>query len=325
MKCGHCFYWKSLNHKDDLTVDEIFKLADSLGRIENLNLSGGEPFMRREIAEICRYFVQNNGVEQIYIPTNAFFTKKIVRDIDSMLKEKDLKLLAIEISFDGREEFHNRLRCSENAFQKALETYDALSEIQKRDERLRIHAVSTVNTENLGEVRHLSSYLYERCPAMDHHNIALIRGDRKNPSLQGPELRTYEELYSYIQDIWRPREEGRFGSIVEPMLQWAKVVTAEKQQQLVPCMAGILSAVVYANGDVSFCETLDPVGNVREETFQRIWHSQKAEAMRQSIRNRECYCTNEIFLWPSIVFQPLHLFKTILGTKIQNGKRSGKR
>src|SRR5580765_7718571 len=58
MKCEHCFYWQELNQRDDLTTAEIIKLSESLGPIENLNLSGGEPFLRREFAEICRQFIR---------------------------------------------------------------------------------------------------------------------------------------------------------------------------------------------------------------------------------------------------------------------------
>ena len=72
LRCEHCFYWKNLNKKDDLTVDEIIALSRELGSIENLYLSGGEPFMRDEIAEICHHFIENNKVQQIYVPTNAF-------------------------------------------------------------------------------------------------------------------------------------------------------------------------------------------------------------------------------------------------------------
>ena len=47
LECEHCFYWKELNSRDDLSKDEVFALSDSLGPIENLNLSGGEPFIRK--------------------------------------------------------------------------------------------------------------------------------------------------------------------------------------------------------------------------------------------------------------------------------------
>jgi MoaA/NifB/PqqE/SkfB family radical SAM enzyme len=144
---------------------------------------------------------------------------------------------------------------------------------------------------------------------MDHHNLALIRGDRKNPSLQGPALQAYAQLYEHVRARWADRERGRFGASVEPMLQWAKMKTAEERRQVVPCTAGKLSGVVYANGDVSACETLPALGNLRQNTFREIWFSTQARAMRASIAAGECHCTNEVFLWPSIAFQPLQLVR----------------
>jgi hypothetical protein len=85
---------------------------------------------------------------------------------------------------------------------------------------------------------------------MDHHNLAIIRGDRKNPALRAPAMGDYQQLYDYVRRLWQPREQGRYGAIVEPMLQWAKTETIARQTQVVPCLAGVLSAVVYANGDV---------------------------------------------------------------------------
>jgi len=151
---------------------------------------------------------------------------------------------------------------------------------------------------------------------MRHHNLALIRGDRKNPSLQGPKLAEYEALYAYVKRLWAPREQGRYGSIVEPMLQWAKVKTAQEQRQVIPCRAGVLSAVIYHNGEVSVCEQHAPLGNIRQRSFQEIWYSEKACRLRASIRAKECYCTNEIFLWPSITFQPRQLVKAMAGARV---------
>ena len=151
---------------------------------------------------------------------------------------------------------------------------------------------------------------------MTHHNLAIIRGDRKNPTLKGPALQEYRDLYDYVRRLWRPREEGRYGSIVEPMLQWVKLKAAEREQQYVPCRAGVLSAVVHANGDVGVCEQRPPLGNLRKQSFMQIWRSHTARKIRTSIRDQECYCTNEIFMWPSIIFQPVHLAKALLGGRV---------
>ena len=55
-KCEHCFYWRNLNRRDDLTKDELFALSRSLGRIENLNLSGRRavpaPGVRRNLPPV---------------------------------------------------------------------------------------------------------------------------------------------------------------------------------------------------------------------------------------------------------------------------------
>jgi AdoMet-dependent heme synthase len=316
MKCEHCFYWQSLNSPDDLTFDEIVDVSRQLGRIENLNLSGGEPFLRKEFGAICRQFIQQNEVQEIYVPSNGYFTERTVAQIRETLQEKSLRLFAVELSLDGMPDFHDRFRATRNSFKKAMETYDALEALQREDPRLQIHAISTATADNMDEIRRLTTFLFERCPQMMHHNLALIRGDRKNPSLQGPKLAEYESLYTYVKRLWAPREQGRYGSIVEPMLQWAKVKTAQEQRQVIPCRAGVLSAVIYHNGEVSVCEHHEPLGNIRQRSFQEIWYSEEARRLRASIRAKECYCTNEIFLWPSITFQPRQLVRVMAGARV---------
>ncbi len=316
MKCEHCFYWTSLNKRDDLTTEELFTLSRSLGRIENLNLSGGEPFLRKDFSAICRQFITHNDVRQIYVPTNGWYTDKTVKAITETLETPALELFAVEFSLDGMPDFHDRFRVAAGAFQKAMETYDALADLQRRDPRLRIHAISTATNVNVQEIRTLTEYLYERCPQMDHHNLALIRGDRKNPALLLPDMREYGALYEHMRRVWQPREEGRYGSVVDPMLQWAKLQTVEQGKQVIPCRAGILSAVVAANGDVSVCELHEPLGNLRKQTFWEIWDSPAATKLRQSIAAKECHCTTEVFLWPSIVFQPLPLAQSLLKARV---------
>ena len=129
-------------------------------------------------------------------------------------------------------------------------------------------------------------------------------------------MRQYRELYEYIRRLWSPRETERYGAIVEPLLQWTKLQTIEKQTQVVPCRAGVLSAVVYANGDVGLCETHAPLANLRNKKFWEIWDSPEAHALREKVSCKECWCTTEVFMWQSIVFQPYHLARAMLGAKV---------
>ncbi len=315
MKCEHCFYWKELNQKTDLTFEELVALSNELGRIETLNLSGGEPFIRKDFARICRQFIRNNSVREIYVPTNGYFTDRTIRALQNVLEEPSLKEIGVEISLDGMPGFHDEFRKTRYAFHRAMETYDAMAELQKSDPRLQIYAISTATEDNMGEIRQLTTFLHDRCPQMVHHHLALIRGDRKNPSLQGPSLQEFRELHEYARRLWQSRQEARNGSVVDTLLQHVKTRTAEQQRQIVPCRAGILSAVVYANGDVGVCEQRPPIGNLRQSSFMELWRAHATGQVRKSIKAGECYCTNEIFLWPSIVFQPVHLARSMAGSK----------
>ena len=322
LSCEHCFYWKELNQRNDLSYEEFEKLSLELGTFENLNLSGGEPFIRPEFAEICELFINNNNVRNIYVPTNGYFTDRTEKALRKLMQNKKLEMFTCEISLDGMPEYHDKFRGNPQSFKKAMETYEMLARLNAEDPRFQIHANTVAMSENMDEIWQLTEYLHDNCPSIEHHNLAVIRGDRKNPSLQGPHLQKYKELYRHVVEVWSDREKRRFGGSVEPMLQWAKVKTIETESQYIPCKAGVLTGVVYANGDVSVCEQHFPLGNLRDKSFFEIWDSEPAQKLRAQIKAKACYCTNEVFMWSSIVFQPVQLTRAMIGVNKEKKIRS---
>ena len=59
------------------------------------------------------------------------------------------------------------------------------------------------------------------------------------------------------------------------------------------------------------------IGNLRDKSFMELWRSHHAGEVRQSIACKECFCTNEIFMWSSIVYQPKELVKSMIGGRIR--------
>jgi hypothetical protein len=58
-------------------------------------------------------------------------------------------------------------------------------------------------------------------------------------------------------------------------------------------MAGVASAQIAPNGDVwTCCIRAESMGNLREHNydFGEVWRTAKADQLRRSIKNRECYC-----------------------------------
>src|ERR1700732_1106379 len=120
LTCEHCFYWKNLNKRDDLSYDEFRKLSLELGQFENLNLSGGEPFIRQEFGDICLLFTENNGVKRIYVPTNGYFTERTEKQLQRTFQSKTLQSFVCELSLDGMPEYHDRFRGNPKSFAKAM-------------------------------------------------------------------------------------------------------------------------------------------------------------------------------------------------------------
>ena len=110
LTCEHCFYWRNLNRRDDLTYEELSKLSVELGNFENLNLSGGEPFIRPEFGDICLLFTENNSVKRIYVPTNGYFTDRTQKQLQRVFQSKSLQSFVCEISLDGMPAYHDRFR-----------------------------------------------------------------------------------------------------------------------------------------------------------------------------------------------------------------------
>ena len=101
-----------------MTYEEFDTLSRELGTFDNLNLSGGEPFIRPEVGDICLLFTENNRVKRIYIPTNGYCTVRTEKQLRRVFQSKTVKSFVCEISLDGMPEYHDRFRGNPRSFAK---------------------------------------------------------------------------------------------------------------------------------------------------------------------------------------------------------------
>ena len=315
LQCEHCSEHAQLNQPDDLRKSELIKLSEELGKVESLHLTGGEPFLRDELPEICSQFVRQNSLANLSISTSGFYVARTTRTVERMLTQSALHELTVELSLDGTADFHNRFRGDPHSFDNAIQTYYGLAAIARRDPRLKIRVVSTATRENLDELDRLSHYLYDRCPQLQQHKLQLLTGERRRAGLRAPDPDRFFALESAITQLWAARLGYSSQRLQKPLLHWAKSRALSTRKQLVPCKAGVLSAVVYANGDVAVCETDSAhprLGNLREHSFRELWNSPQAERARGMIRTKQCACANERCLAISMLYQPAEVARALL-------------
>jgi MoaA/NifB/PqqE/SkfB family radical SAM enzyme len=328
-KCKHCFYWREINKKEyEMTLSDFKKLADSFrNKVETIAITGGEPFMRNDIPEICRIF--KNKTKNITIATNASLTERIYPAVKQILKILDGKVkLKIYISLDGDRELHNKVR-GVPIFDKTIETIKKLKEFKEIELRIQT-VISKTNYKYLEKINDVVTELKVS------HSFSIVR--MGNIGLNGinqcspreleaggvPPLEELDEIYNRIKKILKLRGENLNSMNIRDSLDTLKYnisyLKGKETKKRVTCLAGRAMTVIYSNGDVAVCEMIKPFANLRDYdfNFHKLWGSEKANKIRDSIKN--CFCTHGCFIGPSEVYYPPFFIKKTLKNTFHHEK-----
>lgn len=121
LNCKHCRVLEKNKKEPQLTLKEAKELLAQLYYcgITKLNLSGGEPFIRKDIFEILDY---TQKFEDIVITTNC-----TLLDEEKCQKLAKYTNVRLSISLDGMEQIHDEFRGKKGTFKKVLDTLPMLN------------------------------------------------------------------------------------------------------------------------------------------------------------------------------------------------------
>lgn len=304
-RCSTCFYWQDLNKTSNLSVDEIKKISNSMGRFRTLLLSGGEPFLRDDLFEVCRPFIENNRISALTVPTNGILTEKIVRFSERILKAYPDLILSISISIDGFRELHDSIRGVDGVFDKAIKTLNELLKLKNRDSGLEVIVNTVITNRSIGQLENFMDFTFNNFD-IDYHDFELLRGDYKDKNLYLPDL---EKVHRTHNLIIRNRKRYLKRKNVNPLEYFAAISLLKmsqklkerflaKKRALYTCSAGRNIAVLDADGNVKLCELKPAVGNIKEANydFPTVINSKEANRLKMSIKETNCSCTHVCFI-----------------------------
>ena len=116
-RCSFCFidFDDPKTFQGELTLEEIEKLTKNLGKsLLNVNLTGGEPFARKDLIDIAKSYLRNSTVQSMYITTNASLPERINEFAKEISLFSPSTELTFQISIDDFPQSHNRVRKIEN-------------------------------------------------------------------------------------------------------------------------------------------------------------------------------------------------------------------
>jgi MoaA/NifB/PqqE/SkfB family radical SAM enzyme len=301
-RCIMCNRW-SKESKNEIGIEKIRKVFRSplFSKVEQANLHGGEPTLRRDLAEICSIIQENcPRLSRIWISTNGLGAKRIesrLLEVVGVLDFKRLQSLDVNVSIDGVGATHDRIRGVPGAFDQAAETLGMLRRLAQAHP-INISIGTVIQPLNLRELDGI-----ERFAAGAGVPVVfqpLMFDDFFN--LEGTDdLRFSEEDKKLLETIVETKLSRGHSQANYYWCDYVGIRGGKRRKS--PCAFDRYIFSIYPTGEVLPCSARDWImfGNVHEEAVEKIWYGQKADAVRKRMKAEVCptcpaYCAVEFSL-----------------------------
>lgn len=238
--------------------------------LTGISISGGEPFLRKDLIDI----VEMLPSKKIFINTNGTLTNQISNLIEHTNKE-----LGFGVSIDGMEETHN-LQRGVNSFNLAINTIKLLK--RKRIPVIISFTITPINIKDINNVYILSKKLHCGFAMRAAQNSIYYECDEKNKFTEQDIDMLREEL-GVLKEKWKENYlPGYFVFNIPNYL--------DDKIRLTPCYALEDSVFISEAGDVFACPELENVslGNLKEKNLSEILSSREFAQMKERIRKLDC-------------------------------------
>ena len=302
-KCKTCNVWKNPNKSsEELRLDEIEKIFQSMGKLYFLNMSGGEPFLRNDIAEIIALGQRYLSPNLVHIPSNGLLTEVIEKRVTEILESLSKKtFLTIKLSLDGVGEAHDEIRGISGNFEKMIATYSRLDKLRQDYPNFHLGFNTITSKFNINNLEGIAEYARSLNPDSYVTEVAENRSELFNLADDiTPDSETYKQLILQFRESTKENLRSRRSiskyTEASRLVYYDYVVKILRQKrQVLPCYAGFSNVHLSPFGDVWPCCILaynQSMGNIRDFdcNFNKLWNSSKAKSVRQHIKAGNCYC-----------------------------------
>ncbi len=306
-RCPMCFYLEEIEdpQKKEIAFPELEKMARSLGRLIQLSLTGGEPFLRHDIPEVVDIFVRHNGVRYVTIPTNASLTQRVEQTVDRLVTDYPDVNFRIAVSLDGFPEDHDAIRGADS-FDKLERTLKVLDRMRRRVNNLTVDINTCYSALNRGKVDGLVDFVADRFD-VDNHTVTYVRGNAEE-STKDASVDEYERFVNDLRRRRSPAEARPFSSLLRAVMDYQRDIiqrTLRRDKMYVPCVAGKKMIVVNEKAEVLPCEILNKkLGNLKDYDYDiaKLLANPRSRRLVRWIRKSKCHCTFECALATSIIY-----------------------
>ena len=284
LHCTHCY--QTGGNTEELTLAEIREVLDEITDMlkawsetyqlefsPSLNITGGEPFLRKDLFEILSEMCSANFA--IYLLTNGTLI-----DEDKSEQLAKLGVKGVQVSLEGPEEIHDAIR----GIGSFAASCRGVTNLIKAGLRVTLNAtLSEINAEKFHDMIEITTSL----------GAQRLGFSRLVPSGRGLDLvnrmidrQEVKEIYESIFALPTDGLEVVTGDPVASQMRNGARVDDCGSIATSGCAAGVSGLTLLPDGTVTPCRRMPiPIGNIREDSLREVWaNSEILEQLRDRSR-----------------------------------------
>lgn len=306
LRCVHCNIW-TRQKKDELSLSQIKSVLGSMDSLRWLQLTGGEIFLREDIEEILNFIIEKMNLAALSFPTNGILSNKIIDTVGPLSKKLKGTRIIITCSVDGTRETHNRLKGSEGAYDRCMETFTRLRTIDRIDAHLGV----TLSKDNYRTIpslftdisRDIDGFMFEEF----HFNFADRSFFYNNKTMEPSGELVDEDVYFFIDRLRHKYNNRGVKAFLENRFFRLMPDYLRDRRSPIICSGLKSSCFIDPYGDVYPCINYEAKLGSLESTdydFLNFWKltTEKRSSIRKFIEDRDCRgCWTPCEAYPSIL------------------------
>ncbi len=274
MRCKMCNIWQ---YPTDIKKEIQPKELEMLPKLKFINLTGGEPFQRKDLEDIVAVCFEK--APRVVISTSGFHFEKII-DL-----ARKFPRLGLRISIEGLSQKNDELRGREGGFDRGLRTLLTLKEMGLKDIGFGC-TVSNNNSSDMLSLYQLSKALkLEFATAAFHNSYYFHKYDNVITNKE-------EVCHNFEKLVEQHLKENNPKSWFRAFFNLGLINYIQGGKRMLPCEAGTTNFFIEPYGEVYPCNGLEDhvwkesMGNIRDYSrFEDLWYSEQADKVRSMVRS----------------------------------------
>ena len=291
-RCEMCHNWKRGDRAQDMSIQDIDKAFQSKlwSRVENANISGGEPTTRNDLVDIARLMLERfPRLRKLGLNTTGLTPHRAIPMLTKIvdLCEERGVIFSTRVSIDGVGEMHNQVRAVKNGFEKAGETIRAMQALQKKHS-FNFGISTTIFSMNLDDAENILAWAKKENLDIVFNMVRFTEPMLGNNELAAniqPHGEEEQRMRQFFLD--RVRNDSMFDGQNYVYMHYADMI-ANGYHRLEPCPFQTQGIMLNPDGGMFFCENSDVVGNVLHDDPEALYFSTASQAHRDWIRDEKC-------------------------------------